>query len=100
LRAELNEAWPLKRLAAEVAMSERTFLRRFADATGRTPADWLIDARLDEARRILEQTRLSIEQIAAHCGFGSVATLRHHFSRRVGLAPRVYRERFSGAVGR
>jgi AraC family transcriptional activator FtrA len=100
VRAELSGAWPLKRLAAEVAMSERTFLRRFADATGRTPADWLIDARLDEARRVLEKTRLSIEEIAAHCGFGSVATLRHHFSRRVGLAPRVYRERFSDAIGR
>jgi AraC family transcriptional activator FtrA len=97
VRAQLGESWPLKRLARELAMSERTFLRRFAQATGRTPADWLIDTRLDEARRALERTRLSVEQIAAHCGFGSVATLRHHFSRRIGLAPRAYRERFTAA---
>jgi AraC family transcriptional activator FtrA len=98
MRAQLDQSWPLKRLAREMAMSERTFLRRFAEATGRTPADWLIDARLDEARRVLERTRLSVEDIATHCGFGSVATLRHHFSRRIGLAPRSYRERFAAAI--
>lgn len=95
VRARLSEAWPLKRLARELAMSERTFLRRFAEATGQTPNDWLIGVRIEEARRLLEGLTTSIEGVASHCGFGSPATLRHHFVRRVGLPPSDYRQRFA-----
>jgi AraC family transcriptional activator FtrA len=97
VRAQLTEQWPLRRLARAAAMSERTFLRRFASATGRTPADWLVDVRLEAAHRLLEGTRLSIDEVARQAGFGSIATLRHHFLRRVGLPPRDYRLRFARA---
>jgi AraC family transcriptional activator FtrA len=95
VRAKLSEPWPLQRLAREVAMSERTFLRRFGDATGQTPNDWIIGLRIEEARRLLERVGTSIEEVAEHCGFGSLATLRHHFVRRVGVPPRDYRQRFA-----
>jgi AraC-like DNA-binding protein len=54
------------------ASSERTPSRRFRDSTGTTPAQWVLNARLDRARRLLEQTALSTEQVAARCGFGTV----------------------------
>jgi AraC family transcriptional activator FtrA len=95
VRTKLSEPWPLRRLAREMAMSERTFLRRFAEATGQTPNDWIIGVRIEEARRLLERAGTSIEKVAEHCGFGSLATLRHHFVRRVGVPPRDYRERFA-----
>jgi AraC family transcriptional regulator, transcriptional activator FtrA len=69
--------------------------RRFQEATGKSPADWLIDARVERARELLEQTDLSIEQIAARCGFGAAATLRHHFKRKLQLSPLAYRARFA-----
>lgn len=100
VRRRLAEPWPLSRLAREAAMSERTFLRRFADATGSTPGEWLAAQRVDAAQRLLERTPLPMETIAAESGFGSVATLRHHFHRRVGVAPRDYRERFSRGAAR
>ena len=58
-----------RRSGASAAMSERTFLRRFQAATGMTPADWIVRARLDIARELLERTGLSIEQIATRTGW-------------------------------
>ncbi len=94
VRAEPAARWTIARLARDAAMSERTLLRRFIEATGRSPGDWLAEVRVEEARRLLESTTLGIEHVAARAGFGSVATLRHHFGRATGLAPREYRERF------
>jgi AraC family transcriptional activator FtrA len=52
--------------------------------------------RVEEARRLLETSALGLDRIAALAGFGSTATLRHHFRRRLRLTPRDYRERFGG----
>jgi AraC family transcriptional activator FtrA len=82
-------------MAQAAAMSPRTFTRRFQEATGKSPADWLIDARVERARELLEQTDLTIEQIAARSGFGTAATLRHHFRRKLRLSPLAYRARFA-----
>ena len=81
-------------------MSERSFMRRFREATGTSPASWLVAARLDRACELLEGSALSIEAIAAECGFGSAITLRHHFRRRLGISPGVYRERFAARAPR
>lgn len=98
VRADPARRWPVARLAREAAMSERTFLRRFVEATGRSPGDWLAEVRTEEARRLLEMTALSVEQIATRVGFGSAAAMRLHFTRATGLAPRDYRERFRRIV--
>jgi len=92
-RLAMNQ--PIAALAAEVAMSERSFMRRFKEATGMTPADWLTRVRVDRARELLEGTTLSIDSIAAECGYGNPVTLRHHFRRKLGISPSDYRARFS-----
>ncbi|HEY0526320.1 MAG TPA: transcriptional regulator FtrA [Stellaceae bacterium] len=97
MRARLDEEQPVARLAAEAGMSVRTFLRRFRDATGTTPGDWLAAERIARARELLESTALPIEDIAASCGFGSAATLRHHFRLRLRTSPAAYRARFCGS---
>jgi AraC family transcriptional regulator, transcriptional activator FtrA len=79
------------------AMSERTFMRRFREATGHTPADWITRARLDRAKGFLERTTLSMEGIAVRCGLGTASNLRHHFRKKVGVTPISYRKRFSQA---
>ncbi|MBF6420695.1 helix-turn-helix domain-containing protein [Nocardia farcinica] len=81
-------------LAARASMSTRTFARRFAAETGTTPVKWLTNQRVLRAEHLLEETDLGLEQIAARCGFGSGALLRHHFQRQVGIAPTEYRRRF------
>lgn len=76
-------------------MSPRTFARRFVAETGTTPAQWLIQRRLDLARRLLEQTELPIEAVATKSGFGSATALRQHFGRAVGIPPADYRRAFA-----
>jgi AraC family transcriptional regulator, transcriptional activator FtrA len=95
LGERVHEPFTIASMARAAAMSPRTFMRRFRDATGRSPAEWLIDARLERARELLESTELTIDEIAQRCGFGASATLRHHFRRKLSLSPLAYRARFS-----
>lgn len=81
-------------LSHRVNMSERTFARKFLAETGTTPHKWINQHRVLEARRLLEETELSIEQIADRIGFNSSVVLRDHFRRHVGVAPLDYRRRF------
>jgi AraC family transcriptional activator FtrA len=90
----LDEPHTVETLAARAHMSQRTFARRFRAETGATPHDWLTAQRLLLARRLLEDTELGIETIAGRCGFGNAATLRHHFTRKVGATPQAYRTTF------
>lgn len=84
----------LDALAGAAHMSRRSFVRAFRASTGSTPAAWVRSRRLDEARRLLEVTNLSIDQIAASCGFGSPITLRQNFMAAFGSTPSSYRRRF------
>lgn len=88
--------WSVDTMAREAAMSTRTFQRHFTEATAMSPSEWLVNLRIDEAKRLLEITKLPIEDVATKAGFGSVGTLRHHFHRLVGLSPREYRDNFTG----
>lgn len=93
VRTRLAEPWPVEKLARAVATSPRSLNRRFREATGMSPGDWLIAERLARAREMLETSRAGIDAIAAACGFGSAAAMRHHFRRRVGLSPGTVRKR-------
>jgi AraC family transcriptional activator FtrA len=95
MRRHLDRPLPLAELAVRARTSERTLLRRFEAATGRTPRQWLIEERLARARELLEGSRLNVEQIADRCGYGHADSLRHHFRRALGLSPMRYRERFA-----
>ncbi len=94
MREHLAEDQPVRLLARRVAMSERTFARRFAAETGTTPGKWLLAQRLHHARTLLETSDLPVETVASRCGFGSAALLRHHFGSQVGVSPAEYRRTF------
>lgn len=95
MRSGLDEDWPIERLAAEAAVSPRALHRRFQEATGASPGAWLVAERLGRARELLEGTALRVEEVATASGFGTAATLRHHFRRSLGTSPGAYRARFS-----
>jgi AraC family transcriptional activator FtrA len=92
----LDEDHSASSLAARAVMSERTFARRFAAETGTTPHKWLTQQRILAARSLLEESDLSVEQIASRVGFNSAVVLREHFRRTVGVSPSDYRRRFGG----
>lgn len=97
VRRRPAERWTIARMARRVAMSQRTFIRRFRDSTGMRPGEWVIAARLEVARYLLESTAADLDEIAGSAGFGSAAALRHHLRRRVGLTPSAYRASFRAA---
>lgn len=90
----LSEDLSVERLAAVAHTSVRTFIRTFRSSTGATPASWVRMRRLEEARRALETTSRSMDQIAADCGFGSVVTFRQNFTAAFRTTPSEYRRRF------
>ncbi|WP_019630549.1 helix-turn-helix domain-containing protein [Actinomadura atramentaria] len=100
-------AWALDRLAepltvADLAraahMSERSYLRHFARRTGVSPMRWLIAQRVAASLPLLEAGDASVDEIAAAVGFGSAATYRHHFTRRMRTGPAAYRRAFAPPV--
>ncbi|MDV6329219.1 transcriptional regulator FtrA [Asticcacaulis sp. 201] len=97
MRTHLHKEHRIPDLARRAGMSERTFLRRFGEATGMTPAKWLLHVRLSEAKDHLETSDISIERIAEHTGFGSPTNLRHHFREHLNTTPTAYRQTFSRA---
>lgn len=96
LRARLDKSHSIERLADKAGMSQRTFQRRFEEATGLPPGEWLIAERVRLAQEHLESSLIAtLDDVAATCGFGSVETMRHHFRKRTGTTPAAYRRRFS-----
>lgn len=91
----LGEPLTIARLAEHARVSERTFSRRFLDETGYTPMQWVMRARVDRARELLEETDLGIDAISAAVGLGSATNLRRHFRQVLGTAPTAYRRTFS-----
>jgi transcriptional regulator GlxA family with amidase domain len=84
-------------LAARAAMSERNFARVFTREVGTTPARFVERARVEAARRHLEDTGDSVESIATACGFGTAETMRRTFLRILRTTPTEYRRRFRAA---
>lgn len=94
LIANLDRPVNVELLAERAHMAPRTFARRFRAEVGTTPHDWVTNQRILLARRLLEETDLGVDSVATKAGFGDAATLRHHFTRRVGATPHAYRTTF------
>ncbi|MFF0723351.1 GlxA family transcriptional regulator [Streptomyces sp. NPDC004134] len=91
----LGEPLTLEALARHAGVSTRTFSRRFVDDTGYTPMQWIMRARIDVARELLERSEQSVEQIADTVGLGTGANLRLHFQQILGTTPSEYRRTFA-----
>jgi transcriptional regulator GlxA family with amidase domain len=90
----LHEDLTVAQLARKALMSPRTFARRFRADMGATPAAWLNRQRLLRAQQLLEQGEDGLESIAASCGFGTAAVMRHHFVKTLQTTPTAYRRTF------
>ncbi len=97
MRERVAEDQPISLLAQKAGMSLRTFQRRFEKTTGLSVGEWLLKERLRRARDLLEkELAVSLDDIAAASGFGTLATMRHHFRKRLGTSPGAYRKMFAG----
>ncbi len=79
-------------------LSPRTFIRRFHQATGLNPSEYLQHLRIGKARSLMESSSLSVDEIAWQTGYRDTSAFRRIFQKVMGLTPREYRYRFT-AVG-
>ena len=77
---------------------ERTLKRRFRQATGATLIEYIQKKRIEEAKRLLEETAMPADEISAEVGYEEPAFFRKLFKRLTGLTPREYRRLFQPAL--
>jgi transcriptional regulator GlxA family with amidase domain len=94
LRTHFSIATPVEQLVVRSGLAERTFKRRFTEATGVSPLAYVQRLRVEEAKRRLEQTEDSVEAVGWHVGYEDPAFFRRLFKRVTGLPPGAYRRRF------
>ena len=95
IMSHLDDDLSIPKLAARVAMSERNFTRVFHRETAESPADFIERARFEVARRMLEENKSPLKVISLKTGFRTEEKMRRVFQKKIGVTPKVYRERFS-----
>ncbi len=95
IASHLTEDLSVAALATQMGMSERTFVRRYTEAVGATPARVVETLRTEAVRQLLTSTTLSIKRIAQRCGFRSQDTMRRSLMRQASTTPLDYRARFA-----
>jgi len=96
IAANYRHSSPVAEMATISGLSERSFKRRFAKATGLSPLEYVHSLRLEEAKQRLESTVESVEGIANEVGYEDTSFFSRLFRRHVGLTPAQYRKRFGG----
>jgi transcriptional regulator GlxA family with amidase domain len=94
LAKHVSVANPLEEMIRRSGLAERTFKRRFTDATGMSPIEYVQRLRIEDAKRRLERTETSVDEISWKVGYEEPAFFRRLFKRVTGLTPGAYRRRF------
>ena len=87
------EPLTVARLARAAGVSRYHFLRLFRDAFGETPHQYLMDVRLERARKLLAADAASVTDVCLEVGFSSLGSFSTLFARRVGAPPSAFRRR-------
>lgn len=94
LLTNLRRASDLEQLAGHLHVTSRTLSRRFKKAIGETPHEFLQNARIERAKRLLETTNNSLDEVVHRVGYEDVSSFRRLFTRESGISPGEYRRQF------
>lgn len=94
LNKNLERDWNMAELAQHCHASPRSLLRRFQEALGQSPIQYVQLLRVERAKALLETTKLSLADITARCGYQDVSSFSKIFKRWAQLTPKEYRQRF------
>lgn len=92
IHTHLEQDISLKKLANIAGVSKYYFIKLFKRSMGTTPHQYLIQQRVEQAKRLLKQSNLSINEIALQCGFTGQSHLTKTFQDAVGATPKAYRQ--------
>jgi transcriptional regulator GlxA family with amidase domain len=85
---------PVARMVTLSQLPERSFNRRFAQATGMSPLEYVHHVRLEEAKQLLESGDTPVEAVSLDVGYSDTSFFSRLFRRKVGMTPAQYRQRF------
>jgi transcriptional regulator GlxA family with amidase domain len=94
LASHFSIASPVDEMIKRSELAERTFKRRFTSATGLPPIAYVQRLRIEDAKKRLERTDDSVDDISWRVGYEDAAFFRRLFKRTTGMAPGAYRKRF------
>jgi transcriptional regulator GlxA family with amidase domain len=94
LSTHFSVAGPVEEMVRRSGLAERTFKRRFKEATGFAPIDYVQRLRIEDAKRRLERTNAPADEISWQVGYEDGAFFRRLFKRTTGMTPGAYRRRF------
>lgn len=89
-----QERTPVTKMIDLSGLTKRTFMRRFAKATGFSPVDYVQNLRIEEAKQLLETTQVPIDEVSAEVGYEDPSYFRKLFKRKAGISPAKYRVKF------
>lgn len=94
---DFSEDLDLEVLAAAAGISKYHFLRSFASAYGKTPAQYLSHRRIERAQDLLRATNLTVTEVCVLVGFASLGSFSTRFRELVGESPSAFQRRYAGA---
>jgi transcriptional regulator GlxA family with amidase domain len=92
---KLNEKVSMDSLASKFSVGRRNFDRRFIKATGNTPLEYSQRVKMEAAKKALERTRKTINEVMYDVGYSDVKAFREVFRKITGLSPLEYRTRYN-----
>lgn len=99
IRTLLSEKITVPQLAQACALSRSHFSRAFKRSTGLSPQDWIHRQRIEQAKRLIQESDMTLTQISAECGFCDQAHFSRTFTRTEGVNPMVWRNRVGDESG-
>ncbi|AQA19058.1 hypothetical protein BST95_13225 [Halioglobus japonicus] len=98
IRSQLSNPPRLADIAAQLGISERSLNRRFHQASGSSPREWVQNLRISRARELLRHSNLPANEVAWQVGINDASHFGALFKRRVGMTPAKYREAVRGKL--
>lgn len=99
IRRNLQREFRIEEVAAEVAVSPRTLIRRFQSSIGESPQSFTQRLRIEKSKILLETTGLRLGEIIQRCGYSDESAFRRLFKKYCQVSPREYRRRFNTGAG-
>jgi len=98
IKRNFREANTIEEIIVDVPASRRNLVRRFKQATGITPIEYLQKTRIEAAKKMLEQSRNSVLEVMLDTGYNDLKSFRMLFKKNVGMTPTAYRDKFNATT--
>jgi len=95
IESNMQEKISVEHLSARFAVGRRNFDRRFIKATGNTPVEYLQRVKIESAKKALETSRKTINEVMYEVGYADVKAFREVFRKVTGMSPLEYRRRYN-----